>query len=133
MEHLQGPERVQSAATIAMGRLAVHLPERRVGVRERLIECLHAPSLKVQLGAVQGLVTLGDVAALDALDKLRSTAADGRVMRMAYEAGVRIRRRAKQTSGDLKSMEASLEKLREAQMELRGRMDRVERVRDDER
>jgi aminopeptidase N len=132
LRHLEGPERVQSAAAIAMGRLAAHLPERRIEVRERLVECLQAGSIKVQLGAVQGLVTLGDVRALGALDKLRTTAADGRVMRMAYEAGVRIRRRAKQGSGDLKSVEASLEKLREAQMDLRSRMDRVERVKGDE-
>lgn len=132
MEHLQGPERIQSAAAVAMGRLAVHLPERRIEVRERLVECLDVEAIKVQLGALQGLVTLGDVRALGAIDKLRATASDGRVMRVAYEAGVRIRRRAKETSGDLRSVESSLEKLREAQQDLRSRIDRVERITDDE-
>ena len=114
-----------------MGRLAVHLPERRIEVRERLVECLEADSMKVQLGALRGLVILGDVRALGAIDKLRTTAADGRVMRVAYESGVRIRRKAKEANGDFKSVESSLEQLREGQQELRGRIDRVEQVRDD--
>jgi HEAT repeat protein len=118
--------RARGAAASALGSLGDTVPELRRAVCERLVEMLSEPGFRAQLGALSGLTTLKDPAALGALEKVRTTAPDGRTRRMAYEAQVRTRAGGSPEKV-LEQLRAQLETLAEENRKLRGRVDKLER------
>ena len=73
----------------AIGALAILARGRRdrdaVRIRERVEELLDDPDFRVQSAAIEGLATLGDAAAIVALDRLIAQAGDGRLRRRGRE------------------------------------------------
>jgi len=104
------PQRIRATAAVALGRLGKHHEDMKGEVREALCHDLNAKGMRVQLGHLSGLVALGDAGAIPALQKLRKDASDGRVMRVAYEACVRLG----EGKGGNQALAAEVERLRGA-------------------
>lgn len=122
--HRDRPDRLRCAAIAALGSLAEHLPDARVTIRERLVEVLEEGGFRTSLAALPALQELGDPASLPAIERVRTGAADGRVMRTAYEAAVGLRRRR---DARLSEIQDRADALARAQDALRERVDRLER------
>jgi HEAT repeat protein len=123
-EHLGSsyPQRIRATAALALGRLGKHHDTLGVLVREKLCEDLGSKGMREQLGRIGGLVALGDAAAIPALQRLRKSASDGRVMRVAYEACVRL---GEQASGS-DALASDLERLRAELEKVNARIERLE-------
>ena len=124
VDHLseEYPQKVRATAALALGRLAKHHDSVKERAREALCLDLESKGMRVQLGHIGGLVALGDVGAVPALQRLRPEASDGRVMRVAYEACVRLRN----APDGHKAVTAEVEALREKLEALTTRLDRLE-------
>ena len=116
------PQRIRATAALALGRLAKHHQELKAEAREALCHDLSSHGMRVQLGHLGGLVALGDTAAIPALHSLRRRASDGRVMRVAYEATVRL---GEGKGGDAAAM-AEIERLRGRLDDVTARLERLE-------
>lgn len=117
--------RVRAAAFAALAELAGHLPARNDEVRECLEGILVEGGFRESLAAIDALKTLGDAKALAVLDTVHATAADGRVMRMAFEAATSIRTTGK-ALGVARQAQQRAEEVAREQAELRVRVDRLE-------
>jgi hypothetical protein len=117
--------RVRAAAFAALAELAGHIPKRNNDVRECLVRVLVEGGFRESLAAIDALKTLGDAKALAALDTVHATAADGRVMRMAFEAATSIRRTGK-ALGVARQAQQRAEEVAREHAELRVRVDRLE-------
>jgi hypothetical protein len=117
--------RVRAAAFAALAALAAHHPKRNTDVRECLVSVLVEGGFRESLAAIDALKTLGDDKALAALDTVHATAADGRVMRMAFEAAMAIRRTGTAMAVAQQAQQRAEEVARE-HAELRVRVDRLE-------
>ncbi|MFT6142392.1 MAG: aminopeptidase N [Myxococcota bacterium] len=119
--------RVRAAAFAALAELASHISAQNNIVREFLVDVLVEGGFRESLAAIDALKILGDSKALAALDTVHATAADGRVMRMAFEAATSIRRTGK-ALGVARQAQQRAEEVAREQAELRVRVDRLERV-----
>ncbi len=117
--------RIRAAAFAALAELAGHIPVRNADVRECLLCVLAEGGFRESLAAIDALKTLGDSKALVALDTVHATAADGRVMRMAFEAATSIRRTGK-ALGVARQAQQRAEEVARQHAELRVRVDRLE-------
>jgi len=124
LEHLGSsyPQRIRATAALALGRLGKHHDALGVIAREALCEDLGSKGMREQLGRIGGLVALGDAAAIPTLQQLRKSASDGRVMRVAYEACVRL---GEQASGS-EALASDLERLRAELEKVTARIERLE-------
>jgi aminopeptidase N len=119
------PPRARGAAAAALGVLGDALPDCKRPARERLVQMLSEPGFRAQLGALSGLTTLRDPAALGALEQVRTTAPDGRTRRLAYEAQVRTREGGSSEAG-MARLREQLEGLAEENRKLRSRIEKLE-------
>ncbi len=85
------PDRLRSAAAMALGTWSIAQPEHRRDFAERLGRALAGAPFRVALGVVEGLALVGHPAGLPALTSAHASHSDGRIQRMAFEAMRRIR------------------------------------------
>lgn len=91
-------------------------------VRELAEHLLGDRELRVQLGAIDALVVIGDPAAADAIEALAARELDGQVRRRAREAARDLRAGTRQ-SEDHQALRGEVERLRATVAELRDRLD----------
>jgi hypothetical protein len=94
-------------------------------VRERIEELLDDPDFRVQSAAIEGLATMGDAAAIGALERIIGQAGDGRLRRRGREV---VRDLAERTAqGDeLTRLRDELAELKAAYVGLRDRVGKLE-------
>ena len=119
--------RVRAGAASALGLLGDRVESVKQAVLDRLIEMLSEPGFREGLTAISALRQLRDPRAIPALAELHAHAPDGRTRRMAYTALYRIRQGRTSEEG-LQSLRAQVEELSKQNAELRGRIDKLERV-----
>jgi aminopeptidase N len=122
------PPRARQGAVLALGKLAEALgPASAAGQRifDRLVELLNDPWLQVRLQAVISLQDIGEAKAVPHLEALVSRELDGRIVRRAREAALRLRE-GRQRSDEVRRLREDVEKLQQDNRELRDRVDRVE-------
>ena len=115
----------RQSATAAIGRLAVHFPERKRRTGEELAELLHDPDFRIRVAAAGALRAIGDNAQAGALDAMAGRELDGRAVRAAREAAITIRKGV-DTIAEVKALRDDFEKLRDENQKLKDRLDRVE-------
>ena len=120
------PSHGRRAAMHALAHLARGRRDRdAIRVREHLQDLLDDRDFRVQAAALEALLTLGDPAAIGALDKLVARALDGRLKRRAREV---IRDLGEQTgtTAEVNRLRDELTELRSHTTALRERLDRME-------
>lgn len=115
------PPRVRQAATAALGKLGEDKPD----VTDVLTRLLTDPWLQVRLAAVNALGELKDARAIPHLERTAATDLDGRVVRFAREAIVRIRE-GKDKGEEVKKLRADVDRLLEENKALRDRLEKIE-------
>jgi aminopeptidase N len=119
------PALSRAQAVLALGRLGREHPERRPHVRDALERLLDDPWFRCRVQVPKALETLGDAAAITALERARARDLDGRVRRRAAEA-IRKLEKGKSKEEELRRLRDDLEKVREETRELRDRLARLE-------
>lgn len=114
------------AAIAALGNLGKHADQRHAVV-ERLIELLDDPSMRVKNAAIRALGTIGDKAALSALDRAVERARHGSTTRTARVAARAIHDQSAQ-SDEIGRLRADLDKLAGENRTLRERVDALEQT-----
>ena len=117
---------VRSAAAVALGVLADHVPDYRDRCVQRLCHMLREPGFRAQLAAIGALATAGSSAAVGPLSQVHASAPDGRTRRKAWEALHQLRQ-GRTTEDGLQRIRDELSTLREQQAGLRARVDRLQR------
>ncbi len=124
------PPRAREAATKALGKLgesplAASPAGGKGQVFDRLVELLDDPWLRVRLEAVIAFGKLADPKAIPHLERLIEREQDGRVVRRAREAVLRIKE-GRERSEETRRLREDIEKLQQENRELRDRLDRLE-------
>jgi aminopeptidase N len=119
------PDRVRGAAATALGRLADKVESVRNVAVERLVEMLNEPGFRSMMLAIGALGRLRDPRSAAALERVHSTAPDGRMRRTAYEALVKVRR-GRESKAGLEPVHRRIEELEAQNNKLRARLDRLE-------
>ncbi len=120
------PSQGRRAAIGALGVLARGRRDREaVRVRERIEELLDDPDFRVQSAAIEGLATLGEAAAIAALDRLVGQAGDGRLRRRGREVVRDLGERSAQGE-ELARLRDELSELRAQHVVLRDRLGKLE-------
>ncbi len=119
------PQGLRSVAAGALGQLAHEVPECRLLAVERLNELAESGPFRVKLAAVSAIGRVRDPSSIGVLQRLHQSAADGRTMRMAWEALVKVR--AGRGSDDaLANVSGSVDQLEKRYRDLKGRLDRLD-------
>ncbi len=120
-------EALRRSSLHALARLAELVePERRRCV-ETIVERLNDPMFLVQRAAIHAAEQLADAHFLPMLDRLSSTADDGRIRRDATEAAIRIRE-AQKVPAQVTGLRADLDALREEQRKLQEKIETISRA-----
>ena len=119
------PQRLRSAAAGALGQLAHEVSDCRQLAVETLNELAESGPFRVKLAAVAALGRVRDPSSIGVLSRLHKSAADGRTMRMAWEALVKVRA-GRGADDALSNISSSIEKLEREYRDLKGRLDRVD-------
>lgn len=120
-------EGLRRAAVAALGRTGELVAEARTQVVDVLTGLLDDPMFLVQLAAIGAAEALEDQRALSALDRLSSSAFDGRVRRDAMEAAMRIRE-AQKVPSQVSAMRTDIDLLREEQRKLQEKIEALSRA-----
>ncbi len=120
-------EGLRRAAVHALGRAGELLPEERTRIVDELTLLVDDPMFLVQLAAISAAESLEDARMLPALDRLSSSAFDGRVRRDATEAAIRIREGQKVPS-QVSAMRSDIDTLREEQRKLQEKIEALSRT-----
>ncbi|HXK34637.1 MAG TPA: M1 family aminopeptidase, partial [Dehalococcoidia bacterium] len=120
---------VRGIATLALGKVGQLSDRAKDDAYDRLVELLPDEWLRVRLNAIAALADLKDTRALGELARTRDRDLDGRVVRAAREAAVRIRDGADK-SEEVRQLRTDLDKLAEENRGLRDRLDRLEALTD---
>jgi aminopeptidase N len=118
------PMQARMAATACLGKLGAYI-ERKDPVRDRLVELLDDPDLRVRLAAVGALQELADDRAVPALQRLADRDLDGRVVRRCREVVARLRE-GRDKGEEVKKLREELDKLREESKTLKDRLEKLE-------
>ena len=121
-----GDEGLRRAAAAALGRCGELLSDARSRVVDALGTLLDDEMFLVQLAAISAAESLEDPRLNGALDRLASSAFDGRVRRDAAEAASRIRESQKVPS-QVSSLRTDLDALREDQRKLQEKIEALSR------
>ena len=114
----------RDAAAVCLGRLAEYTKEKEP-IRDRLIELLDDPWLRTRMTAIGALRTLGDDAAIPALDRLAARELDGRVIRTCREATEALRK-GRDKGEEVSKLRKEMDKLREENKSIKDRLEKVE-------
>ncbi len=80
------PEMVRMQAAIALGKLGYFLEDKKDDVKDHLVRLLSDENFRTKLGAIQGLVVLGDPSAIEKLSSMEKHDRYGMVRREARKA-----------------------------------------------
>jgi len=117
-------QRLRSTAAGALGQLAHEVPECRLPAVETLNELAESGPFRVKLAAVSAIGRVRDSSSIGVLNRLHQSAADGRTMRMAWEALVKVR--AGRGSEDaLANVAGSVDRLERDYRTLKGQIDKL--------
>ena len=116
------PPRAREGAILVLAKLG----EGKKEVTEALVDLLDDPWLRVRVRAIGALEELKDVAAIPALEGMIMRELDGRAIRLAREAIIKIRE-GKSAPDDVKKLRESLDKVEEENRSLKDRLDRLEK------
>jgi len=119
------PPSSRGAAISALAKLGKAFPDRREEVRDTLEGLLDDPWFRAAVAVPGALGALGDAAAIGALSRAEARATDGRVRRRATEA-IRRLSQGKHREEEVKTLRDDLDKLKEENGKLRGRLEKVE-------
>jgi aminopeptidase N len=122
------PPRARQGAVLALGKLAEALGSTSAAgqrIFDRLVELLDDPWLQVRLQSVISLQDIGEAKAVPHLEALAARELDGRIVRRAREAALRLRE-SRQRSDEVRRLREDVEKLQQDNRELRDRVDRLE-------
>ncbi len=120
------PGSVRGAAISALGKLGgVVSDARKAEIVDHLIPLLDDRWFRAQQAAIGALDDLKDARAVPQLDRLARGALDGRVVRLAREAGGRIRR-GQDKGEEVKKLREEVDKLADENKALRDRLDKIE-------
>jgi aminopeptidase N len=120
-------EALRRSALHALARLAELLESERRACVEAIIERLDDPMFLVQRAAIHAAEQLSDPRFLPVLDRLSSTAVDGRIRRDSTEAAMRIRESQK-IPAQVTGLRADLDALREEQRKLQEKIETISRA-----
>jgi len=115
------PPRVREAATAVLAKLGEDEKE----THDILMEFLEDPWLRMRVRAISALEELKNQKAIPALERIVKRDIDGRVVRLAREAIIKIKQ-GKSAPDDVKKLRDSLEKLEEENRTLKDRVDHLE-------
>jgi len=118
---------VRGVATAVLGKLGQLSDRAKDEAYDRLVELLDDDWLRVRLNAVAALAELKETKAVSELERLRDRELDGRVIRAAREAVIRLREGADK-GDEIRKLRADLDKLIEENRGLRDRLDKLEAV-----
>jgi aminopeptidase N len=121
------PALSRGQAIMALGRLGKEFPDRREHVRDVLERLLDDPWFRAQVAAPKALETLGDPAAIGALERARARALDGRVRRRAADA-IRKLEKGKSREEEVKHLRDDVDKLKDENRALRDRIEKLEKL-----
>ena len=120
-------EALRRSALHALARLGELVESERRECIETIVERLGDPMFLVQRAAIHAAEQLADPRFLSTLDRLSSTAADGRIRRDATEAAIRIRESQK-VPAQVTGLRADLDALREEQRKLQEKIETISRA-----
>jgi len=116
---------VRAVAASTLGKLG-RLSDRAKDVAyDRLVELLQDDWLRVRLNAIAALAELKETKAIAELERTRDRDLDGRVVRSAREAVMRLREGADK-GDEIKKLREDLDKLLEENRALKDRIDKIE-------
>ncbi|MCC6382247.1 MAG: HEAT repeat domain-containing protein [Dehalococcoidia bacterium] len=118
----------RTTAVSAIARLTAFFPERKKHSGAALEQLLRDPDFRVRVAAANGLKTLGDADFAPALDDMAQRELDGRAVRAGRENALALRKGA-ETTDEVRRLRDDLEKLRNENVRLRDRLDRLEATR----
>jgi aminopeptidase N len=121
------PPLSRAQAIFALGRLGKEFFERRPHVRDVLERLLDDPWFRARAAVPKALETLGDPAAIPALERARARDLDGRVRRRAADA-IRALEKGKAREEEIARLRDDLDKVRNEAQDLRGRLEKLERL-----
>jgi aminopeptidase N len=121
------PALARAQAVLALGRLGKEFPDRRSHVRDALERLLDDPFFRARNAAPKALETLGDAAAIPALERARARDLDGRVRRRAADA-IRKLEKGKAREEEVKHLRDDLDKMKDENRALRDRLEKVEKI-----
>ncbi len=116
---------VRAGAIAALEKLGSELDSPKNQIRERLVELLDDPWLRVKTSAVSALSRMEDHRAITPLQRLVDRELDGRVVRMTREAINSIREKRTQ-SAETKRLQEDLERLQKETIQLKERLGKLE-------
>jgi aminopeptidase N len=119
------PTRARAAAAAALGRLGDEVEAVRLPIRERLCLLSESEDYRLKIAAINALGVLKDPGALATLERVHSSAGDGRARRLAAEAMANIRE-GRSTEAGLAGLRRDLESLRSESQKLRDGLSRLE-------
>jgi len=119
--------RARAAAAGALGRMADEVESTRREAVDRLMELAESGSFRVILAAISALGRVRDPRSAATLARLHTSAGDGRVARMAYEA-LRSVRAGRSGDAALASLRGTVETLEREHGRLRDRLAKLERI-----
>ncbi len=122
-----GKPRGRMSAMRALATLAKGRDPLRDEVRQELEEYLRDADFFAKMGALAALEVLGEPAAAEAADNLRSREVDGRLALNSRDVARRLRESTAK-SDEVTSLRSDFEKLREENRSLRDRVERMERL-----
>ena len=119
------PFQARPPAVAGIGKFAKGFEQRRQELCERLVELTRDPDFRVRIAAANALKTAGEKAYAAELDAMAGRELDGRAVRVAREAALALRKGG-DSDDELKSLRDDLEKLRQENIRLRDRIEKIE-------
>jgi HEAT repeat protein len=116
---------VRGVATAALGKIGQIDDTTKDRAYDRLVELLRDEWLRVRLNAIAALVELKEMRAVSELERTIARELDGRVIRAAREAIVRLRQGADKGE-EIKKLRSDLDRVLEENRGLRDRLDKLE-------
>ena len=116
---------IRGAATAALGKLGQISDRAKDQAYDRLVDLLPDEWLRVRLNAIAALAELKDPKAVSELERTRVRDLDGRVIRAAREAMVRLRE-GTDKGDEVRKLREDFDKLLEENSKLKDRLDKIE-------
>ena len=127
MDHTKygNPEMVRMAAANSLGKLGHYLEDKKDDIREHLVRLLNDTNFRTKLGAVNGLVALGDAAAIPKLAAVDRYDPLGMVRREARKAVKKIQESHAEKAKKVDAQK-DIESLKDENRDLKARLAKLE-------